>query len=161
MNKSLRELEQSGEYLFHGSPTPGIEVMEARQGRHVPDLTKPNEVVLDGEPAISATPFLDIAIFMAVVSGANISGKFNSGYGFEGGAPVFRVHPGGALEQALKKKGYIYVFPKSDFTPYDREGRKRPIYAEWRSPKSLRPLCVFQVALSDMTIKDIKIAQMW
>lgn len=46
----LLQLEKEGKYLFHGSPLGTIKYLEPRQARHVPDISKPTETILDGSP---------------------------------------------------------------------------------------------------------------
>lgn len=56
----LQELEKSGEFVFHGSYQK-LEILEPRQGRKRNKET--GKIEEDGSPAVSATPFADIAIF--------------------------------------------------------------------------------------------------
>jgi hypothetical protein len=39
--EKLKQLEEAGEHLFHGSPDGTLEVLEPRQSTHTPDLSKP------------------------------------------------------------------------------------------------------------------------
>ncbi len=156
--EKLSQLEESGQYVFHGSPNGEIEVLEPRQGTHIPDLSKPTEVILDGRPAVSATPYADLATFRAIINGANIPIDHTSGFGVTDGKKHFRVSSEDVLTHAKDKKGYVYVFDKDKFEPYDRNGEPKLDNMEWRSYQSVKPKEVIEVTQEDLPdLEDIKI----
>ncbi len=160
MNEKLLELESSCEYLFHGSANPDIEILEPRQSTHIPDLTKPKDFILDGDPAVSATPNLEMAIFRSIINGRNIDIPHTSGFGYKNEEIYFRVSHEEVLKKAEGKEGYIYVFNKNDFTPYTRmgeeDGKGKGIDFEWRAYKPVKPVQVIPVGYEDLP-KNIKI----
>jgi hypothetical protein len=160
----LKQLEQTGEYVFHGSPNGEIEELEPRQSTHVPDFSKPTEFILDGKPSIAATPNHQFAIFRALINGKNVPIDHTSGFGFqtnENGdlVPNFRVSAKEVLEHVKDKKGHVYVLPKSQFKPYDRDGieSERPSM-EWRSESTVKPVEKVEVAYDDLpSIENIEV----
>jgi hypothetical protein len=77
--EKLSQLEATNEHLFHGSPDGTIEVLEPRQSTHIPDLNNPDESILDGQPAVAATPYAELATFRAIINGKNVPIKHTSG----------------------------------------------------------------------------------
>jgi hypothetical protein len=150
----LLQLEQEGNYLFHGSPDGDIQVLEPKQGKHVPDLSKPDEVILDGKPAVSTTPYVDFAIFRAIINKKNIPIPFISGFGFKNGKKEFHVSKKEALEIAKNKKGFVYVFTKDDFEPYQRGEGINLTQMEWRSYKEVKPVGVIEVTYEDLLSQE-------
>jgi hypothetical protein len=154
--EKLESFERTGNYVFHGSPDGNIEVLEPRQGNHVPDLSRPTDTVADGRPAVSATPFLDFAIFRAIINSknVNIKGTWTSGFGIEEeGRKSFRVSEQDVLDQVRGKFGYVYVFDKKNFKPYTRgkgEGEGRPGSMEWRSYEKVLPIDTIEVTDEDI-----------
>lgn len=155
----LFELEQTGNHLFHGSPDGDIETLEPRQGNHVPDLNKPTETIPDGMPAVSATPYADMATFKAIINKKNVPISHTSGFGTSpSGEKQFRVSSEEVLEHAKDKKGYVYVFDKNEFEPYSRNGGANEYSMEWRSYNSVRPVDVIEVTSDDLPhVSDIQI----
>lgn len=128
----LHELELAGEYMFHGSPTPDIPEIEPRQAHEV----KSGQRTKHGEPAISATPFADIAIFRAVVS------RGLTGFGELNGTLDFRATRG-ALDFAKQRTGYVYVLRKDEFNPFNGT-------MEYRTLQAQKPLQVIKVYFDDL-----------
>lgn len=151
----LIELESEGKYVFHGSGIPDLEYLEPKQGRHVPDMNKKEEFILDGEPAVSATPYVDFAIFRALINRVNIDYHFNSGFGFKERKKEFRVSSREVLETIKNKKGFVYVFDRKDFSPYSRDGVAKPENMEWRSYTKVKPLQVLEVSFADLPDADL------
>ena len=150
MSKSkLIELEQEGKYVFHGSAIPDLEYLEPKQAHHIPDINK-EEKILDGKPAVSATPFLDFAIFRALINRNNIDFNFHSGFGFKNNKKEFRVSSQKVLEEVKNKKGFVYIFDKKDFSPYSRDGVAKLENMEWRSYAKISPLQVLEVSFKDL-----------
>lgn len=136
----LMNLEKEGMYVFHGSPDL-IEELEPRQAETF-DKEKV-EMVKHGEPSVVATPFVEIAIFRAIINSKIKSGngKHYSEFGCDQDRLYFKTTPG-VLESAKNIKGYVYVFKKDDFTKLDS--------MEWRSDKKLKPIKVFEVSFEDL-----------
>lgn len=157
----LQHLEETNEHVFHGSPKGDIEELEPRQSNHIPDLTKPDEFILDGNPAVSATPYADLAIFRAIINGENMPFPHNSGFGTdEKGVKNYSVSSQEVLDHAKDKKGYVYVFDKKGFEPYDRDGRTEGIEKamEWRSHEKVKPKEIIEVTSDHLpNLENIKI----
>ncbi len=146
----LKSLESEGVYVFHGSLNPDIEILEPRQSTHV-DLRKPTEMIRDGEPTVSATPYSEIAIFRSIMRGSNLGVKdLVTKFGIVDGNVGFYVSTQEAIEKVREKKGYVYVFNKSDFEPYDRNGNISEKSMEWRSYKPVKPIRVVEVNYEDL-----------
>lgn len=156
MNERLMQLESEGKHVFHGSPKPDIEILEPRQSTHVPDYSKPTESILDGAPAVSATPYAQMAIFRSIINGSNIDMDHTSGFGFDNEGIFFSVSHDDVLKRAEGKDGYVYVFDKKDFAPYTREGEDQGSNFEWRSYKPVKPVEVIKVGHEHLP-KKIKV----
>lgn len=154
--EKLSQLEATNQHLFHGSPNGTIETLEPRQSTHIPDLSKPDQSILDGQPAVAATPHAEIATFRAIINSKNIPIQHNSGFGVTDGKKSFRVSSSEVLKHAQGKKGYVYIFNKKDFKPYDRENpdNSRDGAMEWRSYTSIKPVDVVEVSSDDLPHVD-------
>jgi len=153
--KILKSLEAIGEYLFHGSPDGEIKALEPRQGRHVPNKEKPTKTIADGSPAVSATPYADVAIFRAIINNKNIPFSHSSSFAVRGDSLEFGVSTEDALEEAMKNKnGFVYVFDRKDFEPYDRDGGATEKSMEWRSYNTIKPVKVIEVSSQDIIPRD-------
>ncbi|MFN4181475.1 MAG: hypothetical protein ACK4FA_02150 [Candidatus Paceibacteria bacterium] len=147
----LNSLEQAGQYVFHGSPFADIEILVPKQGKHFPNPDNPEEFILDGAPAISATPYVDFAIFRALINKENISFPFRSGFGFDQNKQKeFRVSKSEVIEELKNKKGYVYIFDKKDFEPYSRSGQAHEGNMEWRAYTEVKPVEIVEVQYGDL-----------
>jgi hypothetical protein len=140
MKEKLLELEKAGNYVFHGSPVGDMETLEPRQGKHIPDFNNPEEFILDGKPAVSATPYAELAIFRAIINGKNIPFSHTSGFGISNGEKQFNVSSQDVLDEVKDKSGFVYIFDKKKFEPYDRNGNPNENNMEWRSYVSVKPV---------------------
>jgi hypothetical protein len=150
----LRALESEGKYLFHGSPSGDIDVLEPRQGQDASNSENPEEMVDDGDPAISASPYADIAIFRSIINKTNISTDCTSMFGRRNGELEFSVSSEKVLEEAKTKKGFVYVFNRADFEPYSRNGEASEQSMEWRCHKTVSPVQVIEVNSGDLPEKE-------
>lgn len=153
--EQLLKLEAEGKYVFHGSPDKDIKILEPRQGKHIPDLNKTEESILDGDPAVSATPYLEFAIFRAIINKVNVPFSHSSGFGLTNGNKNFRVSSQKVIDESQNKKGYVYVFNKKDFEPYSRDGEAGQDSMEWRSYVSIKPVHVIEVSSKDLPDRDL------
>lgn len=155
--EKLSALEETKNYVFHGSPDGSIEQLEPRQSTHVPDTSKPHELQLDGDPAVSATPYADFAVYRALVNNKNIPIEHASSFGRMGdGSKRFGISSEEALAHVEGKKGYVYVFDRENFKPWDREGRKvNDSKMEWRSNQAVKPVEVVEVTHEDLPPRDL------
>lgn len=133
--ETLMNLEKEGLYVFHGS-TELIQELEPRQA-NIWDKDK-KEMIKHGESSVVATPFVEIAIFRAIISNKIKAddGKHYSAFGSDGEKPYFETTPF-MLKNAKDAVGYVYVFKKEDFI------KLSPM--EWRSGKKLKPIRTFEV----------------
>lgn len=143
MNLELKELEQTGKYLFHGSVQGNIHEFEPRQAYTW--ITGKKEP--DGEPAVFASEFADIAVHKALINSSNIHGHFYSSfYNDEAG----RIRHGASEEtirQLVDPRGYVYVFDKTSF-------QKRHII-DWVCFQAIRPIKVIAVDKTDLPKLEI------
>ena len=126
--KLLKQLEAEGNYIFHGSPTGGIEEFEPRQ----PTDWSSGKAVEHGRKSIVGTPKADISIFRALVN-KDWTRWSSNGELFE----ASKI----ALGEAEKGKGFVYVFDKNDFQPFE---------GEWRAYKPIRPIRAIEVDAKDL-----------
>ena len=95
----------------------------------------------DGEPAVFATPFADVAIFRALVNAKGVYGESRSRFGMEGENPYFSATKK-LLLKAKEKIGKIYVLDKKNFT--DFKG------TECRNHQALAPVEIIEVKFEDL-----------
>ena len=134
--QELMDLEKTGSYVFHGSGN-AVEFFEPRQAHTVIDGKK----TPDGTPAVFASPFVDYAIFMALINKETFPQGYYSGCSFKNGALHFR-----ATQETLKKfnesiTGYVYLFNKDDF--------KKRNDSEWVSHEKIKPIKMIPVSKKD------------
>ena len=153
--EKLTQLEETGKHVFHGSANGSIEILEPRQATHVPDLKDPTKSVPDGEPAVSATPYADIATFRAMINKGNIPFNHSSGFGMNSrGVKNFQVSSEKVLEELKDKKGFVYVFDKKEFKPYSRDGKIQKKSMEWRSHNPVKPIDIVEVSSEDLPPRE-------
>jgi hypothetical protein len=145
--EKLLQLEKEGKYVFHGSPLADIKSLKPQQGTH--------NTIPDGNPAVSATPYAEFAIFRAIINRKNIPILLSSRFGFKDGKKEFLVSSKEVLDTAKDKKGFVYVFNKNEFEPYSRDGQIHKGLMEWRSYKEVRPVDIIEVNYSDLPSEDI------
>ena len=136
----LKEMELSGQYVFHGSPHL-ISKFEPRQAYTALD----GESFADEEPAIFASSEIELPIFRSIFHPSNyenVKGSFSTGMSHgRDMEPFFQVSKD-AMEASRGEKGYVYVFEKNDFELRDN--------IEWRSKKVIRPRAVFHSSFKDI-----------
>lgn len=145
----LNYLEKTGKYVFHGSPFGGIDTLVPKQGRHFPNPKDSEEFILDGDPAVSATPYAEFAIFRALIN-KNNTPNVRSGFGFNNKEKEFRVSNQKVLDDIKDKKGFVYVFDKNHFEPYSRNGKAHEGNMEWRAYKEVKPKEITEVQYDDL-----------
>jgi len=136
--RKLLELEQTGKYVFHGSPE-NIKKLEPRQAynyNHDTETMEPH-----GEPAVCATYFADVAIFRALVNPKDVFGESNSRFGTEGNSLHFGATQN-LLDAAKRKSGKVYVLDKEKFKSFE--------VMECRSLDEITPLQVINVDFNDL-----------
>lgn len=137
--KLLKELEATGQYVFHGSPASSVEVLEPRQ----PKNWIGGQAVDHGEKSVAATPFADLAIFRALVQ------QDYTSFGMTDDGPYCAASRK-ALEFAKNDVGHVYVLPRQNFVPFE-DG---PM--EWRTHEAIKPLRVVAVRFEDLP-PDIRV----
>jgi hypothetical protein len=134
--RTLKELEKTRSYLFHGTPNGNIDVFEPRQAM--------SHGKKDGEPCIAASIYIEPAIFMAIFSGRVSCGwnSNDSGFGF--------YLKKSDYDHAKSENwfGYVYVFEKELFIPH--------MAWEWRAFQHIKPFKKIKVTFSDLP-KGIKL----
>jgi len=141
-------LETEGKFLFHGSP---LLLKELIPKQLVNFDRKTGEKSKDGNPAVAATQFVDIAIFRAIVNPRNF--PFGKGYGSS-----FGMTPEGNIRLEITQKtwehlqgkmGYVYVLPRQGFSPFRSW--------DWRSEREVVPLEVITVSAEDLPTEKIQV----
>ena len=138
----LKELEDSGNYLFHGSPNQ-IETFEPRQAYTDVDAVS----VPDGEPAVFASTEIETPIFRSIFHEsrfASLQGSFELGFsnGEEGHTYIHANQA--AIDACQDKAGYVYVFKRDDFS--QRSG------TEWVAYEKVKPIAFFRSGFKDISI---------
>lgn len=134
----LLSLEKEGKYVFHGSPD-NIAVLEPQQAYNRSKET--GNMEKDGEPAVFATQYADVAIFRALTDTRGVSGESTSQFGIDGDKLHFSATKN-ILEAAKTKVGKVYVLDKQKFQ--DFEGM------QCRSSEIIEPIKVIEVTFEDL-----------
>ncbi len=142
--EKLLLLEKEGKYVFHGSPD-FIKTLDPHQAYNRSAETEKMEK--DGEPAVFATPYADVAIFRALINIKDVVGESESNFGINGERLHFSTTKN-LLDQAKKKIGKVYVLGKQKFK--DFEGM------QCRSEESIVPIEIIEVTVEDLP-DDIQI----
>ena len=111
----LRELENEGRWVFHGSGSK-IKEFEPRQAYNYPTNSQEGRIP-DGKPAVFASVSADIAIFMALINELNVPGRLRSGFGLDSNGKITFKATKETIEQLHNSTGYVYVFDKKKFSP--------------------------------------------
>ncbi len=143
--QKLLELQKGGKYLFHGSPASDIKELEPRQSYTIPKGE--TEPVKDGPPSVSATPYLEVAIFRAVVVKGRSSFSVSANT-IEDAVIKFTAN-NEAIADAKNRISYIYVLDRKDFKP--RTGNVQAM--EWISEEPVKPLNIFEVNFKDISVE--------
>lgn len=150
--EKLLALEAQNRYLFHGSP---FFLQELIPQKPVNFDRKTGKKIDDGDPCISATHRVEIAIFRALTHRSQLSGR--------GCGSSFGMTPDGEIRLELTKDalnlirqlrqvvGYIYVLPRENFSKHSQY--------EWRTYQRLRPLEVIEVSPEDINWENVRIVK--
>lgn len=134
----LLSLEKEGKYVFHGSPD-AITILEPRQAFNRSEKT--GNMEKDGEPAVFATPYADVAIFRALINAKGVSGESTSQFGIDDDELHFSATKN-LLEAARGKIGKVYVLDKQKFQDFDG--------MQCRSSETNEPIEVIEVTIDDL-----------
>ncbi|MCX6747841.1 MAG: hypothetical protein NTW98_02780 [Candidatus Nomurabacteria bacterium] len=118
----LNYLEKTGKYVFHSSPFVGIDTLVPKQGRHFPNPKDSEEFILDGDPAVSATPYAEFAIFRALIN-KNNTPNVRSGFGFNNKEKEFRVSNQKVLDAIKDKKALCMFLTKAILSHIQEMGK--------------------------------------
>ena len=127
----ILELEKQGNFVFHGS-VEKLDYLEPRQAY----TWKENIKTKDGEPAVFASKYSDIAIFMALINMTNLKCTFHSGFGMKNDKLEFRLSKE-LSNKLVNLRGYLYIFNKSDFI--QKNG------LEYISYKTVKPVKILEI----------------
>ncbi len=132
----LEKLEKEGSVLFHGSGYK-TETLEPHQAYNFADGHK----TTDDKPGVHATPFAEIAIFMAVVNKNNLK-NFRSSFSYTNKGLFFRMTKKTRDQISNATIGYVYILPKDKFI------KRSP--AEYISYDSVIPTQIIKVNGDDL-----------
>src|SRR3989338_4210437 len=136
--KKLLALEQEGKYVFHGSHD-AIDVLEPRQAYN--DNPETGEKEEDGDPAVFATPYADVAIFRALISGKDVPADSESTFGMNERGLHFSATQN-LIDNAKGRIAKVYVLDRTKFSQF--EG------SQCRSTEPITPVQVVEVMLEDL-----------
>lgn len=113
--EKLLSLEKEGRYVFHGSP----DIIQTLEPRQAFNQSKESGVMeKDGEPAVFATPYAEVAIFRALTSPKGVPGESTSSFGINGEQLHFSATKN-LLDAAKNKIGRVYVLDKQKFQDFE------------------------------------------
>lgn len=138
--KKLEDFAMTGQYVFHGAPRKIDKLVPMQATSLNPNTGK---MVDDGEPAVAATQYLDIAIFRALVNKTNCPENYRSNFGLNTGHLFFKATKE-TLHAAIQKGivGYIHVLVKDKFQDYSPK--------EVRAYSEVKPTEVVEVSPEDL-----------
>lgn len=135
----LRRIEESGEFLFHGSPVRTIEELEPRPASDTAGDPWKNDT------AVFAVPRAALAIQRAILPIKDrVEGGWNITTGTspqKHGQPYMEVSPNVGK---LIGPGMLYVLPKIGF-------EEHPSGGQWKSKQTVKPLIKLLVTPEDYT----------
>jgi len=147
--EKLLRLEKEGKFVFHGSDAL-LNALEPRQAQKFDEAKGVN--IGDGEPALFASKFADMAIFRALISEKLINEESNNGFGTtEDNSPQFYATRN-LIEAAKNRIGKVYVLNGESFKPTVIGG------SEYRSTEIVKPVEVVEVTFKDLPT-NIKIIE--
>jgi len=137
----LKVLEQSGGYLFHGTPFL-LNIFEPKQAytENVEGVAIP-----DGEPSVFASAEIETPIFRSIFHDSHFQGHegdFQSGFSNSGDKKDYINASQSAIDVCRGKEGYVYVFKREGFI---FRGNK-----EWVAYTPVYPVAVFRSAFDDI-----------
>lgn len=136
--KKLLALEETGRFVFHGSPDV-LSILEPRQATNYNEETGENEE--HGGPAVCATTSADVAIFRALINESGVIGDLTSKFGMNDDGLHFSASQN-LIDQARLKIGKVYVLDKQKFSHF--EGM------EERSGEAVVPVEIVEVSFADL-----------
>ena len=144
--EELLRLEQTGEYVFHGT---GADLDELHPQQAI-DIEKGP----DGSPAVFASSKADYAIFMAIVHKKNAPEGTHSKAGatsFDDGSIRMKF---GATQKTLDQlqesaSGWVYVFDAKDFAPRPDHGARGVEYVSYKTVQPVQKILVHKADLPE------------
>lgn len=143
----LLSLEKEGKYVFHGS-SHALEILEPRQAHTYDENT--DQMMKDGDPAVFATPYADVAIFRALIRSENVVGDSENKFGMKDDGTLHFTASRHLIDAAINKKAKIYVLDKTGFS--------EPQGTDVRIEQAVKPLMVIDVTADDLP-KDITVVE--
>lgn len=134
----LKELESTGNFLFHGSGLEMEEITPRQASNYIEGMEIP-----DGSPAVFASPILNYALFMAIFNIQN----FPKGFHTSTNGKIFHATTHTKDQLKNNASGFVYVFNKNDFEQRDNEDEKGEY---WRF-SAITPLEKIHVTYADIT----------
>lgn len=129
----LQRLAKTGKYLFHGSATNHIQILEPRQARSYGEP--------DGKPCIAAAEVVQPAIFMAVLGSRHVGG-WGKGSLLKGHYGFYVHRDAYHKAKAEGWRGYVYVLPREPFEHFSAW--------EWRAYVPVKSLRLIEVKFNDL-----------
>lgn len=133
--EQLLKLEKTGKYVFHGS-LQDIEKLEPRQAYNYENGKKKK----DGDPAIFATPYADVAIFRALTNNPAVK-ESSSSFGINDDGLFFSASKK-LLIASKKITAKVYVLDKDKFESFQG--------MQCKSLKTTKPIKVIEVNFDDL-----------
>lgn len=137
--EKLLELEKTGQFVFHGS-LDKINILEPRQSYNCNKETGKEEK--DGDPAVFATPFADMAIFRALIHEKGLEEDSESSFGIDDDGKLHFFATKNLIDRARGIIARVYVLNRDDFDNFD--------YIQCRSSKEIIPVEVIEVNVDDL-----------
>jgi len=145
--EKLLELEKTGNYVFHGSPST-LDFLSPHQAEG--ENMKTGEMEKDGSPAICASDLAEQAIFRALIHEKCSSKDSRTGFGTDEADDLHFWTTQNLIDIAKNSTGKVYVIEKNQFNKFKGH--------EWRSNQPIIPEVVIEVTFDDLP-KDIKIIE--
>ncbi|MFA5986281.1 MAG: hypothetical protein WC819_02950 [Parcubacteria group bacterium] len=143
----LLSLEKAGKYVFHGSPDD-IDVLEPRQAYG--ENEENGDYEKDGESAVFATRFADVAIFRSLINERLGGDGSECGMSIDNDNNIYYRSSRDLLEKVKDHKGKVYVLKSEGFS--DFKG------LDCRSNEQVVPIEIVEVDCTDLP-KNIDIIE--
>ncbi len=147
--EKLLTLEKEGKYVFHGSLFD-IDVLEPREGDQF--VSDDKKSVKDGESAVWATPFAEVAIFRSLINPEDVTSESQSEFGIDEEGRSFFKASQNLIDAAKKKTGKVYICDKKTFTDVDK--------MQVKSNEKIVPVGIVRVSYKDLPSNIVAIGDL-
>lgn len=136
----LKELEESGNYVFHGTTEETVSLEPRQAYTDIEGVPTPR-----GNPSVFASHEIEIPIFRSIFHESRyraLEGSYSVGFADHEDGHIDLYANEAVVDLCKDVHGFVYVFDRNQFN--HREG------VEWISEQEVRPVAVFKTTIADI-----------